>query len=123
MDQTAAVPIAEQAVVFVTQVPSRRDPVTRVVTPSVNIGPAGEHGRLEIMMPANAAFYATQDLVHTLREKLRAYDYSRGDSILALGDPAILAVAGSVLALWTRRYRILKWDRQIKRYLCVEVAL
>lgn len=116
MDQT-------KPVVFVTQVPTRRDPVTKVFSPSINIGPAGEHGQIEVMMPANSAFYASADLVRELREKLKAYSFERGDSILALGDPAILAVAGSVLAQWTNRYRILKWDRIVKRYLMVEIAL
>lgn len=112
-----------EAVVWVTQVPTRFDRVTKTVTPSVNIGPAGRHGRIEVMMPDGAAFYATAQLVSTLRQKLKGYSFDRGDSLLCLGDPAIIAVAGSLLAQWTRKYRILKWDRQISDYNSVEVAL
>lgn len=110
-------------VVFVTQVPTKRDRESGQLTPTVNIGPAGEHGTIEVMMPAQAAFYNTVDLVRDLRTKLKPYNFERGDSLLALGDPAILAVAGSVLAQWTSKYRILKWDRQIGRYNAVEIRL
>ena len=110
-------------VVFVTQVPTRRDRETGALTPTVNIGPAGAHGKIEVMMPAQAAFYNPVDLVRDLRFKLKPYDFDRGDSLLALGDPAILAVAGSVLAQWVIKYRILKWDRQIGRYNAVEIRL
>src|SRR5665213_838150 len=117
---TAAVDPKLHPVVWVTQVPSKRDRATGQMTPSINIGPAGEHGRLEVMMPAGAAFYDTVQLMDALRASLRNYNFKRGDSLLCLGDPAIIAVAGAVLGEWTRRFRILKWDRHIERYNTVE---
>ncbi len=114
---------AVSPVVFVTQVPTRRDRETAKLIPSVNIGPAAEFGTLHIIFPAAAAFYASAELVRQMRTTLRAYNFARGDSLLALGDPAILAVAGSVLALTTRQYRVLKWDRRTSRYISVEISL
>lgn len=110
-------------IVFVTQVPHRRDKETGALSPSVNIGPAGEYGDFEIIMPSNASFYAASDLVQQLRARLKHYHFDRGDSLLALGDPAILATAAALVGQYSSRFRVLKWDKRAGRYLSVEIAL
>lgn len=111
------------ATVWVTQVPNRRDKVTGALTPAVNISPASEHGELRIMMPPQASFFATGDLVLQLREQLRNYDYARGDSVICLGDPAIIAITGALLAEVSRRFVVLRWDKNIGRYVRVQVSM
>src|SRR5690349_9820499 len=111
------------SVVFVTQVPNRKDKTTGAWVPAFNIGPAAEFGRIETMLPPNAAFFNSDELVRTLRNKLSAYSYIRGDSIVCAGDPAIIAAAGSVLADITRKYKLLKWERNVSRYVPVEISL
>ena len=113
----------QQAVVWVTQVPNRRDKSTGQLVPSVNISPASEHGRVEVLMPPSASFFATSELVEQIRTGLRNYDYERGDSMVCLGDPAIIAVVGSVLAERNRAYTILRWDKNIGRYVRIKIAL
>lgn len=103
--------------VYITQVPHRRDPETRAFVPSVNIAPAAEHGELVVMMPPRAAFHATSDLVKQLREHLQNYDYEAGDSLVAMGDPAVIAVACAILGKYQGRFTVLKWDRNVGRYL------
>lgn len=103
--------------VFITQVPHRRDSDTGAFVPSVNIAPAAEHGELVVMMPPRASFFATGDLVKQLREHLNDYDYEAGDSIVALGDPTVIAVAFAILGELHGRFIVLKWDRNIGRYL------
>lgn len=109
--------------VWVTQIPNRRDKSTGAVVPAVNISPASEHGDVHVLMPPNASFFATGDLIDQLRTGLRDYDYERGDSVICLGDPAIIAVAGAVLAERTRRFVVLRWDRNIGRYVRVEISM
>lgn len=103
--------------VFITQVPHRRDRDTDALVPSVNIAPASEHGEIVVMMPPRTSFYATADLVRQMGEALRDYDYEAGDCLVAMGDPSVIAVACGWLALHKGRFTLLKWDRNLGRYL------
>lgn len=107
--------------VFVTQVPHRRDVATGAFVPVVNIAPASEHGDVVLMMPSQASFFATGDLVKQLRKHLSDYDYEAGDCIVALGDPTVIAVAFALLGELFGRFIVLKWDRNIGRYLASHV--
>lgn len=69
------------------------------------------------MMPPHAPFHATADLVKQLWEHLKSYDYERGDALVAMGDPAVIAVACALLGRHHGRFIILKWDRNVSRYL------
>lgn len=109
--------------VFITQVPHKRDPDTRAFVPAVNIAPAAEHGELVVMMPPRAPFHATADLVHQLRAHLKDYDYEAGDSLVAMGDPAIIAVACAILGKQSGRFTVLKWDKNVGRYLPAHVSV
>jgi len=107
--------------VYITQIPHRHDVATNAFVPSMNISPATEHGELRVMMPPRASFFATADLVKQLREHLQEYDYNRGDSIVAIGDPAVIAVACALLGRMFGSFIILKWDRNVGRYLPTHV--
>lgn len=109
--------------VWVTQIPNRRDKATQALVPAVNISPASEHGQIRVLMPPNASFFATGDLINQIRSGLRDYSFERGDSIICLGDPAIIAVVGSIMAQQTARYTVLRWDKNIGRYVRIEIAL
>lgn len=111
------------AKIFVTQIPHRRDPETRAFVPAINIAPAAEHGELVVMMPPRAAFHATNDLVQQLREHLKDYDYDGGDALVALGDPAVIAVACALLGKLFGRFRVLKWDRNVGRYIPAHIVV
>lgn len=113
----------EERIVYVTQVPNRRDRETGALVPAVNISPAAEHGDIKILMPPNASFFATRELVDQLRTGLRNYDFKRGDSIVCLGDPAIIAIAGAILSELGKRFTILRWDKNIGRYVRIEIVI
>lgn len=109
--------------VFVTQIPNRRDRESGAWVPVFDISPAADFGEINVLMPSTTSIYETTKLVGHLREKLGAYNYDRGDFIVMAGDPAVIAVAASVLATKTPRYRILKWEREQSIYIPVEVEL
>lgn len=109
--------------VYITQIPNRRDEQTETFVPTVNVNPAKEHGELIVMMPSFSAFHASADLVKQLEEKLKDYDYEAGDTIMALGDPAIIAVAFAILGKTRSKFTILKWDRIVKRYLPTKIVI
>lgn len=113
----------EKPIVFVSQVPNRRDTNTNALVPAVNISPASEHGEIRVMMPPMTSFFATGDLVKQLKDGLRDYNFERGDSIIALGDPAVIAVMGAILAGLTDSFYVLRWDRTITRYVKLKVRI
>ena len=115
--------IEKRPTVYITQVPHRRDKETGAFVPTVNLSPAGEHGNLKIMMPPQAAFFATGDLVKQIREHLQHYSIENGDSIVALGDPAVIAVAFAILGKDKGKFTVLKWDRTSGRYLPSRVVV
>lgn len=102
--------------VFVSQIPNRRDHLTGTLTPSINITPAEEHGELVIMMPPQASFHATFDMIRQLRDHLQHYNFEAGDSVVCTGDPSIIFAVGWVLREFNQKARILKWDRNVGRY-------
>jgi len=114
---------ATKPIVFITQVPNRRDRETGQMVPAVNIAPAAEFGEPRIMMAAQPSFFATADLVRALRAGLREYNFERGDSIVALGDPAVIAATGAIVAERNKRFAILRWDNGVKRYIKVIISI
>lgn len=109
--------------VYITQIPHRRDPETRAFVPSINIAPAAEHGELIVMMPPRASFFATSDLVKQMKEHLQNYDYEAGDCLVAMGDPTVIAVAFAILGKTVGRFTVLKWDRNVSRYLPTHIQV
>lgn len=101
--------------IYITQVPQRRDPATGAFVP-MDIKQAYAHGEVVIMMPPRAAFYATADLVRQLRAHLKDYSFEAGDCLVALGDPAVIAVACALLGKMHGKFSVLKWDRETQRY-------
>lgn len=102
--------------VYVTQIPNRKDKATGAIIPAVDISAAVEHGEVVIMLPPKANFFATADLIKQLREFLNEYDYENGDSLLFIGDPAIIVAAAMLLGKMYGHAIILKWDRHVMRY-------
>jgi len=106
------------AKVYVPYVPQKREGSSFV--PTINIQPAAEHGEVVIMMTANARFHPVSDLIRDLSSLLSGYDYEAGDCFVAVGDPAIIAVASAILGR-QGKFTILKWDRTLGRYIPTKI--
>ena len=111
------------AKVYVTQIPHRKDKETNSFVPTVNIAPASEYGEIVVMMPPRASFHATSDLVRQLKEHLVDYNYEAGDCLVALGDPAVIAVACAILGKLHGKFSVLRWDKNIGRYTTSHIAI
>lgn len=109
--------------VFVPQIPQRRDPISGSFVPTVNIAPAAEFGELVLMMPSNAPFVLTAGAVEQLWEKLQDYNFANGDAMVALGDPVLIAITAALLGREFGEFRILKWDKNNKRYSAIVINL
>jgi hypothetical protein len=108
--------------VYVPQIPSRIDHLTREWVPTVNIQAAAAHGEMVVLLPPNANRLATAQLVTALKERMD--DYTTEDWLVAVGDPSLIAAAACIAAKRTGGLlRLLKWDRQTSDYLPTEIRL
>ena len=98
-------------------------PGTREGRPKINIIGASEFGELKVLLPENAQIILSSGpLVFKLKKLLK--DYTPEDYLLLTGDPAIIGVACSIVSDITNgKYKLLKWDKQERRYYPIEIDL
>jgi hypothetical protein len=61
-------------------------------------------------------------LIFELRRLLK--NYTPDDYLLLVGDPAIIGVACSIVSDITNgKYKLIKWDKQERRYYPIEINL
>ena len=98
-------------------------PGTREGRPKINIIGASQFGSLKVLLPENAQIILSAGpVVFKLRQLLK--DYTSEDYLLLTGDPAIIGVACSVVSDITNgKYKLLKWDKQERRYYPIEIDL
>ncbi len=88
-----------------------------------NIRSAEKFGDLKVVLPDNRQIVLSSGpLTFKLRHELK--DFNDKDYLLLMGDPAIIAVAGAVVSdVNGGRFKILKWDRDEKKYYDIEIDL
>jgi len=98
-------------------------PGTKIGTPKINIIGATQYGQLKVLLPENSQIILSPAyVITTLKQKLK--DYKSNDYLLLTGDPAIIGVACSIVSDITNgKYKLLKWDKQERRYYPVEINL
>ena len=98
-------------------------PGTREGRPKINIIGASQYGSLKVLLPENAQIILSAGpVVFKLRQLLK--DYTSEDYLLLTGDPAIIGVACSVVSDITNgKYKLLKWDKQERRYYPIDIDL
>jgi len=98
-------------------------PGTKIGAPKINIIGATQYGQLKVLLPENSQIILSHAyVITTLKQKLK--DYKSNDYLLLTGDPAIIGVACSIVSDITNgKYKLLKWDKQERRYYPVEIDL
>ena len=98
-------------------------PGSKIGAPKINIVGATKFGDLKVLLPENSQIILSPTyVITTLRQKLK--DYTIEDYLLLTGDPAIIGVACSIVSDITNgKYKLLKWDKQERRYYPVEIDL
>jgi len=106
--------------VYITQIPARIENNAWVQT--VDVTPAKVFGELNIMLPSGMNFADASSVVDQLRSKLQHFDPDH-DYLLSLGDPVVISVACALIGYEHDYFRLLKWDRNQRRYIPYEVKL
>ena len=88
-----------------------------------NIRSAEKFGDLKVLLPDNKQIVLSSGpLAHKLTKELSTFNDD--DYLLLIGDPAIIAVAGAIASKMNGgRFKVLKCDRDEKRYYDIEIDL
>ncbi len=88
-----------------------------------NVRSAEKFGDLKIMLPdRKQMILASGPLTFELQKHLK--DFNDNDYLLLMGDPAIIALAGAIASKMNGgRFKVLKWDRDEKRYYDIEIDI
>ena len=98
-------------------------PGSQAGSPKINIMGASSYGKFNFLLPEfSQMIFSPGPLIYKLRKGLK--DFKEGDYLLLTGDPAIIGVACSIVSDITNgKYKLLKWDKQERRYYPVEIDL
>ena len=91
--------------------------------PKINIIGASQYGEFKFLLPElSQIIFSPGPLIFKLRSLLK--NYSQKDFLLLTGDPAIIGVACSIVSDITNgKYKLLKWDKQERKYYPIEINL
>ena len=98
-------------------------PGTKANAPKINIMSAREYGEFKFLLPEfSQIIFSPGPLIFKLRKALK--DFTTEDYLLLTGDPAIIGVACSIVSDITNgKYKVLKWDKQERKYYPIEINL
>ena len=96
---------------------------TRDGRPKINIMGAAEFGTFKFLLPElSQIIFSPGPLIFKLRKGLQ--NYKPQDFLLLTGDPAIIGVACSIVSdLTNGKYKLLKWDKQERKYYSIKINL
>ena len=98
-------------------------PGTKSGNAKINIMGASEYGKFKFLLPElSQIIFSPGPLIFKLRKELA--NYKKQDYLLLTGDPAIIGVACSIVSDITNgKYKLLKWDKQERKYYTIEIDL
>ena len=99
---------------------------TKAGNPKINIMGASTYsssGKFIFLLPEfSQIIFSPGPLVYKLRKGLK--NFKKEDYLLLTGDPAIIGVACSIVSDITNGiYKLLKWDKQERKYYPIEINL
>jgi hypothetical protein len=94
--------------------------------PKINIMGAASYstsGKFIFLLPElSQIIFSPGPLIYKLRKGLK--DFTSDDYLLLTGDPAIIGVTCSIVSDMTNgKYKLLKWDKQERKYYPIEINL
>ena len=101
-------------------------PGSKAGTPKINIMGAAAYSTtndFNFLLPEfSQMIFSPGPLIFKLRKGLK--NYKPEDYLLLTGDPAIIGVACSIVSDITNgKYKVLKWDKQERKYYPIEINL
>ena len=109
-------------VVFIVQKQMRFDEDKAELVPKFNVEPARVFGEFRYLLSPTASPFNPEPIIDDLHEKLQGF--ADEDSILLLGNPALIGWACSIAAYYNKgRVATLQWSGKDRRYIRVVAEL
>lgn len=105
--------------VFIPQIVTRFDHVSGKKIPAFDFSAAAQFGQLEAILDENDDTLFLARITQKIRKSLEGY--SENDFLLAVGDPSVIAVCAGIIFRRRTKMKMLKWDRKMQTYLCLEL--
>lgn len=107
---------------FIIQEPMKRDFSSRQMVPLMDFRKVLEYGDPVVCLPIGRMSLSPGPTVDILKTKLR--NFCDDDYLVAVGDPSAIMMAGAIASEFNMgRFKMLKWDKESKQYIKVEVNL
>lgn len=107
---------------FILQEPMKRDHSSGQMVPLMDFRKVLEYGEPVVCLPTGRVSLSPGPMIDALREKLR--NFSDDDYIVSVGDPtAIFAAAMIASELNCGRVKALKWDKEMRQYIVVQLDI
>lgn len=87
----------------------------------INYLPAEEYGELEVVIEGRVSHLGLKRSMTRMQDAMR--EITKEDWIIPSGHPALIALAGHIMANRTGHIRILAWDGQTSQYVPAEVRV
>ena len=96
---------------------------TKAGKPKINIMGASSYGQFKFLLPEfSQIIFSPGPLIYKLRQGLK--NFTSDDYLLLTGDPAIIGVACSIVSDITGgKFKLLKWDKQERKYYPIKINL
>jgi hypothetical protein len=108
--------------VYILQEPFRRDEETGEMVPVMDFRKVISFGDPVVCLKPGRVSLSTAYTVDTLREVLSKF--TDEDYIVSVGDPTAIFIAAMVIGdLNVGKCKMLKWDKDARQYVCVEVDI
>lgn len=107
---------------YIIQEPVKHDPISGQMVPVMDFRKVLQYGEPIICLPNGRVSLSPGPTIDALRTKLK--DFTDDDYIVSVGDPTAIFVAAMVLGDLNRgKCNLLKWDKQSKQYIKVEIDI
>jgi hypothetical protein len=108
--------------VFIVQEPQKRDEVSGQMVSMFDFRKVLEYGDPVVCLTGGRVGLSPGPTTQILSDKLR--NFSDNDYLVPTGDPSAIAIAGAIASRNNSgRMKILKWDKESRRYILVNVNL
>jgi len=105
--------------VFLPQIVERFDTVRKIMTPAFDFSAAAQFGQLTTILEAEDDPIFLARITPKIRKALDAF--TDNDYLLAVGDPAVIAVCAGIILRRHKTLQLLRWDRKLRNYIHLEI--
>jgi hypothetical protein len=108
--------------VYIVQEPLKKDFNTGQMIPIMDFRSVLEYGDPVVLLQSGRVSLTPGPTIDAIREGLR--DFTDDDYIVSVGDPSAIFITAMIAGeVNSGKCKLLKWDKVVKRYVCINIDL